>query len=301
MFVGLQEVLAHTLGGSVTVRVEAGSDLPALLADRGQLETVLVNLAVNARDAIAPQAGTVTLSATVEEVAAGEAHPSGLVSGGYLRLAVSDDGLGMDTLTLARATEPFFTTKPRGKGTGLGLSMARSFAEQCGGALRIDSAPERGTTVTLWLPQAGKAAEPDAAPPAADVVAGPVRTQRRCVLLVDDEPQVRAVLAAGIAERGHIVIQAEDSATALARLDAGGLVHLLITDLAMPGLDGLALIRAARTRHPDLAALLITGHAGDAASMLLNQAASDGPFGLVHKPVMPDDLADRADAMMFAA
>jgi CheY-like chemotaxis protein len=294
-------VLAHTLGGAVTVHVEAGSDLPALKADRGQLETVLVNLAVNARDAIVPQAGTVTLSANVEEVASGEPHPSGLAPGGYLRLAVVDDGQGMDAGTLVRATEPFFTTKPRGKGTGLGLSMARSFAEQCGGALHIDSAPGRGTTVTLWLPQAGKAVESHAAPPAASLVAVPGRMQRRCVLLVDDEPQVRAVLAAGIAERGHVVIEAVDAAEALVRLDAGEPVDLLVTDLAMPGLDGLALIRAARTRHPGLAALLITGHMGDAASMLLNQAASDGPFGVAHKPVMPDDLADRADALMSAA
>ncbi|MBL6081893.1 response regulator [Belnapia sp. T18] len=301
MFAGLQEVLAHTLGGAVTVHVEAGSDLPPVLADRGQLETVLVNLAVNARDAIAPQAGAVTFSAVAEEVASGEPHPSGLAPGSYLRLAVADDGPGMDAGTLARATEPFFTTKPRGKGTGLGLSMARGFAEQSGGAMHIDSALERGTIVTLWLPQAGKAVEPPTAPPAASVVAAPGRTQRRCVLLVDDEPQVRTVLAAGIAERGHVVIQAVDAAAALARLDAGEPVDLLITDLAMPGQDGLTLIRAARTRHPGLAALLITGHVGDATSMLLDQAASDGPFGLVHKPVMPDELADRADAMMSAA
>ena len=178
--------------------------------------------------------------------------------------------------------------------------MARSFAEQCGGALRIGSTPGSATTVTLWLPQAGEAAGPDAAPPCASVVTGPGRTQRSFVLLVD-EPQVRAVLAAGIAQRGHVVIQVVDAAAALAQLDAEEKVDLLVTDLAMTGLDGLALIRAARTRHPGLAALLITGHIGYAASMLLNQAASDGPFGVVYKPVMPDDLADRADALTSAA
>ncbi len=157
----LSEVLAHTLGSAVAVVVEDACDVPPLLADKSQLETVLVNLATNARDAM-PDGGRLTLSAGVEQVGPDASHPASLSPGRYVRLAVRDTGTGMDPATLARVTEPFFTTKPAGKGTGLGLAMARGFAEQSGGALAIDSAPGRGTTVALWLPQA----EPEAADPA---------------------------------------------------------------------------------------------------------------------------------------
>ncbi len=153
---GLEEVLAHTLGApSLHIRIEAEPDLPPVLADRGEMETVLVNLATNARDAM-PRGGTFTVSAAVEAVAEGAQalHPAGLRPGRYVRLAAADTGTGMDAETLARAAEPFFTTKPEGKGTGLGLAMAREFAEQAGGGFALASEPGRGTTVTLWLPEA---------------------------------------------------------------------------------------------------------------------------------------------------
>ena len=151
---GLRDVLAQALGSPITVRINNdGTSLPAVMADRGQLETVLVNLATNARDAMS-DGGTLTFSAVAEEFTAGLIHPAGLEPGQYVRLSVTDTGTGMDQATLARAMEPFFTTKPQDKGTGLGLSMAKGFAEQSGGALAIDSAPDRGTTVTLWLPVA---------------------------------------------------------------------------------------------------------------------------------------------------
>ena len=154
----LGEVLAHTLGGAgLSVRVEAGPGLPPVLADRGELEAVLVNLATNARDAM-PRGGALTLAATAETVADGAApRPAGLRPGRYVRLAATDTGNGMDPATLARAAEPFFTTKPEGEGTGLGLAMARDFAEQAGGGLGLASEPGRGTTVTLWLPAADEA------------------------------------------------------------------------------------------------------------------------------------------------
>jgi signal transduction histidine kinase len=148
----LAEVLSHTLGGPVKVRAEAEPDLPALLVDRGELEAVLVNLAVNARDAM-PRGGTLTFVAGSEQVGeGGAAHPAVLRTGRYVRLSVVDTGTGMDAAILARAAERFFTTKPEGQGTGLGLAMARDFAERAGGALVLASAPGRGTTVTIWLP-----------------------------------------------------------------------------------------------------------------------------------------------------
>jgi PAS domain S-box-containing protein len=150
---GLRDVLTHTMGASYAIRIDAGTGLPPVLADRGQLETVLVNLATNARDAM-QSGGTITFSVNLQTVP-DDRHPAGLASGTYARLTVKDTGTGMDQATLARVTEPFFTTKAQNKGTGLGLPLVRDFAEQSGGALAIVSEPGQGTTVTLWLPVTG--------------------------------------------------------------------------------------------------------------------------------------------------
>jgi signal transduction histidine kinase len=153
----LEEVLAHTMGApGLRVRVEAEPDLPPVLVDRGALETVLVNLAANARDAM-PRGGTLTLAAAAEAVAEGAArHPAGLRPGRYVRFSAADTGAGTDAATLARAAEPFFSAGPEGQGTGLGLAMAREVAEQAGGAFAVVNEPGRGTTVILWLPDADK-------------------------------------------------------------------------------------------------------------------------------------------------
>ena len=153
LLIGLREVLAATLHPGVRVEVETPQGLPDVLADRGQLETALVNLAVNARDAM-PDGGTLTLSASIAHVRVDESQDR-LQPGPYVRLVVADTGTGMNAETIARACEPFFTTKPQGRGTGLGLAMARSFAEGSGGALAIDSAPGCGTRVSIWLPIIG--------------------------------------------------------------------------------------------------------------------------------------------------
>ncbi|HEX2939638.1 MAG TPA: PAS domain S-box protein, partial [Rhodopila sp.] len=193
----MAEVLTHTLGGSVICRTVIAPDLPPIFADRGQLETVLVNLATNARDAM-PTGGTLTLSAEAEAVSAGVPHPAGLASGNYVRITVADTGTGMDTTVLARVTEPFFTTKEPGKGTGLGLAMAKGFVEQSGGSLSIDSAVGRGTRVILWLPSTTGtvAARGDGGP------VGQVAEDRPRVLLVDDDPIVRDVLRLSLEDAG---------------------------------------------------------------------------------------------------
>nr|WP_255722640.1 ATP-binding protein [Pseudoroseomonas ludipueritiae] len=153
---GIAELLHHTLGQNIRTLVEAPPDLPLVLTDRRQLEATLVNLAINARDAMQPRGGgTIILSAVPSPMPAGSASPD---SPG-LCLAVRDSGMGMDPAVLARAGEPFFTTKPRGEGTGLGLTLARGFAEQSGGALAIESEAGRGTTVRLWLPLAPASAQ----------------------------------------------------------------------------------------------------------------------------------------------
>jgi signal transduction histidine kinase len=150
---GLREMLSPLLGVDIMMEVDASADLPPLFADRDQLETALVNLSLNARDAM-PDGGTLRLTARLDTA---PAPPDAARNVACIRLDVSDTGTGMDAETLARASEPFYTTKPIGKGTGLGLSMARGFAEQSGGAFAMDSEPGRGTTITLWLPQAGAA------------------------------------------------------------------------------------------------------------------------------------------------
>jgi signal transduction histidine kinase/ActR/RegA family two-component response regulator len=301
---GLREVLAATLHPGVRVEVEATEGLPPVLADRGQLETALVNLAVNARDAM-PEGGTLTLSASVAHFRAFDGGTR-LPPGAYVCLAVSDTGTGMDAETLARACEPFFTTKPRGQGTGLGLAMARSFAEGSGGALAIDSAPGSGTRVSIWLPIAGDAARPATLRPARDRAqrgaSGSRAARRADVLLVDDEPAVRAVLAQELAEEGFNVIDAADGAAALALLDRPVPVDLLVSDLAMPGIDGIALIREARRRCPGLPAILLTGYAGEAAAMAVDGGLDqDGTLVLLRKPVTGAVLADHVAALLDSA
>jgi CheY-like chemotaxis protein len=200
---------------------------------------------------------------------------------------------------LAKVSEPLFTAKPKGKGTGLGLAMARGFAEQSGGALAIESAPGRGTTVSLWLPRAVAGARgPDphcAHEDHSSAATGPSAS----LLVVDDEAGVRAVLSDALAERGHTVSQADSAASALEMIRADKPVDALVTDLAMPGgMDGLGLIREARRRRPGLPAVLVTGHVGDAVRGALEEAAGTGPFAVLCKPVSPEALEAQVGALL---
>lgn len=290
---GLQEMLAHTLGVGVAIRTDVEQGLPELLADKGQLETVLVNLAVNARDAM-PDGGALLLAAA-HEIVAGPDHLGRLVPGSYLRLAVSDSGAGMDAATLARASEPFFTTKPFGQGTGLGLAMARGFAHQSGGGFLIQSAPSQGTTVTLWFPEATSSTALSEQGHIDSVTATFHGNAR--VLVVDDDAMVREVLVGQMEEQGYHVMQASDGLAALAQLDNGTAVDLLISDFAMPGMNGYRLIEEARRRRPDLPAMLLTGYA-DASVRLEMQHAMSGKTSFLTKPVPTDVLAARAAALL---
>lgn len=294
----LQEVLGHTLGTGIEVRAEAPSGLPALLADKGQLETVLVNLAINARDAMA-STGTITLAAGVEVLGHGDGagYPGNLKAGSYIRLSVTDTGMGMTPDVLARATEPFFTTKEQGKGTGLGLAMARGFAEQSGGGLHIDSAPGRGTTVRLWFRLAEGVPIPAPVPVEAAALAAELRRAR--LLVVDDDPIVREITAEGLESEGYAVLSAADGPAALAMLDAAEVVDVIICDLSMPGMDGLAVIRKAQRRQQGLPAVLLTGFITNAAEIAVSGALS-GSFSLLRKPATVSQLAERV-AMLLEA
>ena len=294
---GLQEILTPTLGANIEVNVRFEPDLGLFRADKGQLETVLVNLATNARDAM-PEGGQLSFSAGSEVVSGGgPAHVHGVAPGRYVRLTVADTGAGMDAATLAHACDPFFTTKPHGAGTGLGLAMAVGFASQSGGTLGIESTPGEGTTVTLWLP----AADPDgaavAAPSqnAADAECAPhPATKTTRVLVVDDEDMVRETLAQNLEFEGFGVLTAANGTEALSLLAAGEAVDAIVTDLSMPGMDGLALIRAAQARRPGLPAVLLTGYAGDDTAL----AASGGAFSLLRKPANFHDVLDTVQSLL---
>ena len=292
LIVGLHEVLGATLGLGVVVKVDVATTLPFIWADRGQLETVLVNLATNARDAM-PGGGVVTILARSHDVTDGNG-PQRLRPGRYICLTVSDTGKGMDAATLARASEAFFTTKSLGRGTGLGLTMARSFAEGSAGELVITSEPGCGTDVALWLPAVAVGTR--LAPVAAVVGRPPVRLPLR-IILADDDAAVREIIAAPLREAGYEVTEAEDVPSALHLLESGQPVDLVISDLAMPGLDGMVLIREAQRRQPGLPAILLTGYAGDAAELAIGRAV-DGRFALLRKPVTSAHLVDQVEALV---
>ncbi len=205
---------------------------------------MLVNLAADARDAMAGRSGALTLSAPAVEVGPGGAAPAGR----HVRQEEADTGPGMPPEVLARAAEPFFTTKPAGRGTGLGLAMAKGFAEQSGGGFSLASRPGEGVVATLWLPAAAAAPaqEPPAAAPAQELPEG---APGRVVLLVDDDALVREVTAEGLRDAGWGVVAAGGGAEALALLDGGAAFDALLTDLSMPGMSGVAVIHEARRRR----------------------------------------------------
>jgi PAS domain S-box-containing protein len=251
---GIAELVASTTGPQISVVVDARDDLPAANADPNQLEMAILNLSVNARDAM-PDGGTLRISAAGETIGAG--HRSKLRPGQYVLISVADTGIGMDSATLAHAIEPFFSTKGIGKGTGLGLSMVHGLATQLGGTLTISSRPGLGTNVELWLPvSVNQAAEH----PGVNV--SPRKTSMiGTALLVDDEEFVRISTADMLMEMGFDVLEATSAEEALKLIDRGASVDLLVTDHLMPGMTGVDLVHAVRERQPSTPVLIISGFA----------------------------------------
>ncbi|MGQ3015747.1 ATP-binding protein [Phenylobacterium sp.] len=250
---GMADLIATTLGPQVRVVTQITEPLPAAKADPNQLEMAILNLAVNARDAM-PSGGTLTISAEAPRSESG--LPSELPAGDYIRLSIVDSGEGMDESTLSRATEPFFSTKGVGKGTGLGLSMVHGLASQLGGVMSIASQRGVGTRVDLWLPQTEGV--PELHPREAD---GLRARAPSVVLLVDDEDVVRSSTADMLADLGYQVIEASSAHEALTLADGGPAFDLLVTDHLMPGLTGTELARKVRAKWPDRPVLVISGFA----------------------------------------
>jgi signal transduction histidine kinase/ActR/RegA family two-component response regulator len=253
---GMEELLRRALGHGIELQKTFPDALPPILVDANQLELALLNVALNARDAM-PEGGRLTISAIPETKTALGSEP-GLLPGDYLHIRIADDGIGMDEMTLAKATEPFFTTKGPGRGTGLGLSMVHGLAAQSGGLLRICSAVNQGTTVELWFPTA-KASAPCSQ---RNDRFGEIPNTRPCkVLIVDDDALVITGTSAMIEDLGHTSIEAQSGMEALAKLASGVEVDVVITDHAMPGMNGLQLTEAIRARYPELPVILATGYA----------------------------------------
>jgi PAS domain S-box-containing protein len=250
---GMADLVASTTGPQIKVVVDVTDGVPAARADANQLEMAILNLAVNARDVMS-DGGTLRISAAGETIPPG--HRSGLNPGAYVRLSVADTGTGMDEATLARAVEPFFSTKGIGKGTGLGLSMVHGLASQLGGALALSSKPGLGTNVELWLPRAPEPAETEDSP-----VAPAAGSGRGTVLLVDDEVLIRMSTADMLAEAGYEVVEASSAEEALKLFDGGARIDMLVTDHMMSGMTGGELAHVVRDRRPDLPVLIISGYA----------------------------------------
>ena len=291
---GIVDLIRRTVGHTIAVELRLADGSWPVLCDANQLESALLNLAINARDAM-PTGGrliirTVMLRLGPEDVAG----PEGAAPGDYVEISVADSGTGMDEVTRARAFEPFFTTKPLGQGTGLGLSQLYGFVRQTGGLVRLDSAPGQGTTVGLYLPRHTEVAEvQDTHRHDAQSSANASRVIRGTVLVVEDEDAVRAVVAEALREQGCRVLEAGDGSAGLQVLNSRERIDLLVTDVGLPGLNGRQLADAARERRPGLPVLLITGYAGGAVEEAL-------PAGMevISKPFALDALASRVRAMV---
>jgi signal transduction histidine kinase len=250
---GMEDMLRRSLGPTITIEADVSDSLPPVQIDPHQFELALLNLALNARDAM-PNGGRLTITACQDGAAYAAA---GLPDGEYVCAVVSDSGSGMDEQTLKRATEPFFTTKGVGKGTGLGLPMVHGLMAQSGGAMQIASQVGQGTAVRLWLPVDRAGVAPQSA-------ALELRTQTGLshkILVVDDDQLISSSTAAMLEDLGHVVIEASSATSALEILRAGTKVNLIITDHAMPQLTGLELAGIIREQWPWIPIILASGYA----------------------------------------
>ena len=280
------ELAQRSLRPGIRLVLDMPEGLPAVHADPDQVVLAVLNLVVNARDAI-EGVGNITLRVREDN----DPDEPGLRPGRYLRIDVCDDGCGMDEAVVARAAEPFFTTKPTGKGTGLGLASVQGLAVQSGGGFKLASTLGEGSTVSLWVPVS---ATPDLERQQHEAErTRPLAAKSQCILLVDDDELVRASGTSSLRLAGYDVVQAADGEEALALLDAAGPFDLMVTDYAMPGLSGLDLIDAARRRKPRMPVLMVTGYADN------GRESADVPR--LQKPFLPAELVDRVQALIAEA
>ncbi|MBC9205413.1 PAS domain S-box protein [Roseomonas aerophila] len=292
---GMEELVRRTVGPAIEVEVVAAAGLWPTLVDPNQLENALLNLCINARDAM-PDGGRLTIETTNTWVDTRAARERDMAAGQYVAISVTDTGTGMPPEIVVKAFEPFFTTKPLGQGTGLGLSMIYGFARQSGGQVRIYSELGQGTTMRIYLPRhLGTADEPDAEP---ELSAAPRARAGETVLVVDDEPTVRMLVMEILEELGYAAIEAADGASGLAVLRSGARVDLLVTDVGLPGgMSGRQMADMARVSRPDLKVLFITGYAENA---VVGNGHLEPGMHVVTKPFAMEALASRIQELITA-
>ncbi|HJV25309.1 MAG TPA: PAS domain S-box protein [Aromatoleum sp.] len=287
MIGGMTTLLTRSLGEQVRISVHVTPDLPPALADVTQLESALLNLAVNSRDAM-PDGGTLTIETAAVNLDEHYAALEGDVKpGSYVMLAVSDTGTGMPPEVVQKAFEPFFTTKETGKGSGLGLAMVYGFVKQSGGHVKIYSEPGTGTTVKLFLPIIARPAPVEEAP--AEAEQRPEANGTETILVVEDEDDVRELVCRLLGALGYRILQASEGKTALEIIEQEPSIKLLFTDVVLPGgMNGPEIARRAQLLRPDLKLLYTSGYTGNALQQL---EALEGPFKMISKPYVIDDLA----------
>lgn len=293
LVMSLEELLQRTMTEKIEVSIAASDDLPAGIGDANQLENAVLNLAINARDAM-PDGGKLTIetrAVVLDDTYCG-ARP-GVKPGRYVVIAVSDTGVGMDQATIDKVFDPFFTTKPIGQGTGLGLSMVYGFAKQSNGQVRVHSTPNVGTTVSIFLPAAdGPFAEQGVV--ASDIHEG----DGQLVLLVEDDDAVRLLVRDVLEELGYTTVEAAEPHTAADMLRSGRRFDLLVTDVGLPGMNGRQLAEIAREHQPDLPILFVTGYAENAA----NRSGFLGAgMAMIAKPFQIENLSAKISEMLDSA
>jgi len=286
---GIERMLVRVLGEHVSLSIGTLAQDSRVFADRGQLEQVLMNLAVNARDAM-PDGGTLSIETTNVRLDGGD----GKSAGEYVLLTVTDSGIGMDESTRERIFEPFFTTKERGKGTGLGLATVYGIIEQSGGYIDVVSAPGRGATFLIHLPRTGRAIATDAMPSSASAKDRGTET----VLLVEDEHEVRAIMRTILRKQGYVVLEAQNGGEALLVCEQhGAKIDLLLTDMVMPRMSGRQLADRLRQLRPEMKVLFVSGHTEDA---LVRGGGSESAFEVLPKPITPSTLARKVRRVLDA-
>jgi CheY-like chemotaxis protein len=291
---GMEELIQRSVGPEIAVQSKLHENLWNALVDAGQLENGLLNLCLNARDAIVG-GGKLTIETGNKELNEHAARQLDLPAGHYVTLCVTDTGVGMTPEVAAHAFDPFFTTKPIGHGTGLGLSMIYGFVRQSGGQVKIDSEPGKGTTVCIYLPRRRGEA------PGAETDAGSTEAARgmrgQTMLVVEDEPLVRDFVTEALADLGYSILEAHDGSAAMKILESGAAIDLLITDVGLPnGMNGRQLAEAARQARPGLKVLFITGYA---ESALLDHGALEPGMHVMIKPFVTEALGKKV-ADLFA-
>ena len=290
LVVSLEDLLHRTTGEDIRVEAQLTAGLPFVCMDRNQLESAIINLVINARDAM-PDGGTVTLATGEAEVrASDQPGMAGLKAGDYVTLTISDTGIGMSPDVLAKAFDPFFTTKPVGQGTGLGLSMVYGYIKQSKGYIDLRSTPGAGTSVRLYLPRFHGEPEPVESATGDALPSGDGET----VLVVEDQSEVRALMVELLGELGYSTLEAGDAKEALPLLESHPRIDLLLTDVGLPGMNGRQLAEVARQHRPGLKILFATGYAENAAA----EDFLGRGMAIITKPFAIDALAAKVRGML---